>query len=240
MSELVVGRVPVLEALRAGKRVPVRLHVFKGVRDLDAILEAAGKLEVRRHDTRDQLDRLSGGVLNQGLVLETGPLPVLTLEEWLERRGDNPLAVVLDEIEDPQNAGAIVRTAAGFGASAVVFGKDRAAPLSPAMVKASAGGVEYVDLVRVTNIARSLTALREAGICSTGLAGEANDSIWDCDFSGPTAIVVGNEGRGLRRLVRESCDRLASIPMHGDISSFNASASAAIALAECARQRYSS
>lgn len=240
MSEIVVGRIPVLESLRAGKRVPIRLHLYKGLRDVESILEAAAGLEVRRHDSRRELDRLSGGVLNQGVVLETGPLPVLTLDHWLERAPHNPLVVVLDEIEDPQNAGAIVRTAAGFGASAVVFGRDRAAPLSPAMVKASAGGVEYIDLVRVPNIARAIGSLKENGIQTTGLAGEATASIWEINFTGPSALVIGSEGRGLRRLVRDSCDRLAAIPMSGYISSFNASVSAAIAIAECARQRHSS
>lgn len=240
MSDFVVGRIPVLESLRAGKRVPIRLHVYKGARDIDAIVNAAAGVDIRRHDSRRELDRLSGGVLNQGVVLETGPLPVLSLDQWLERAGNNPLVVVLDEIEDPQNAGAVVRTAAGFAASAVIFGKDRAAPLSPAMVKASAGGVEYVDLVRVTNIARALKTLNDAGIQTTGLAGEAKASVWETDFTGPSAIVIGSEGRGLRRLVRESCDRLVSIPMQGSITSFNASVSAAIAIAECARQRQSS
>lgn len=240
LSDIVVGRQPVLESLRAGKRVAKRLHLYSGAKDLEALVEAAGRIEIVRHNSRRELDRLSQGVLNQGVVLETGPLPVLSLDEWLERAGDNPLAVVLDEIEDPQNAGAIVRTAAGFAASAVIFGKDRAAPLSPAMVKASAGGVEYVDLVRVTNIARAIGVLRDAGIRTTGLAGEADASIWSTDLSGPSAIVIGSEGRGLRRLVRDSCDQLASIPMGGSITSFNASVSAAIAIAECARQRQSS
>lgn len=239
MSDIVVGRIPVLESLRAGKRLPKRLHTLRGAKDIDEIVAAAAGIEIRQTD-RSELDRLSGGVLNQGVVLETGPLPVLTLEDWLSRLGENPLAVVLDEIEDPQNAGAIVRTAAGFGADGVLFAKDRAAPLSPAMVKASAGGVEYVDLVRVTNIARTIEAMKEAGLWMTGLAGEAEDSIWECDLRGPAGIVIGSEGRGLRRLVRESCDQLASIPMGGRITSFNASVSAAIALAECARQRHSS
>lgn len=227
-----------LEALRARKRPPLRLHILRGAKDVEDILHAAAGLEIR-HATRDELDRLSGGVLNQGVILEAGPLPILTLDEWLERLGENPLVVVLDEIEDPQNAGAIVRTAAGFGADGVLFAKDRAAPVSPAMVKASAGGVEFVDLVRVTNIARSLSALKEAGIWVTGLAGEAEKTVWDCDLAGAAAIVIGSEGRGLRRLVRESCDQLASIPMRGRISSFNASVSAAIVLAECVRQRQS-
>ncbi len=239
MSEIVAGRIPALEALRAGKRAPIRLHVLKGARGIEPILEAAGDLEIR-HASRGELDRLSGGVLNQGVVLEAEALPILRLDEWLETTNKNVLAVVLDEIEDPQNAGAIVRTAAGFGARGVVFGKDRAAPVSPAMVKASAGGVEFIDLIRVTNIARCIAELKESDVRVTGLAGEAGASIWDCNFLGPTAIVIGSEGRGLRRLVRESCDQLASIPMRGSLSSFNASVSAAITLAECARQRQSS
>ena len=113
---------PVLESLRAGKRVPIRLHLYRGAKDIDAIVAAAGPLEVRRHDSRRELDKLSAGVLNQGVVLETGPLPVLSLEGWLDRASENPLVVLLDEVEDPQNAGAIIRTAAGFGASEGPFG----------------------------------------------------------------------------------------------------------------------
>jgi len=140
-------------------------------------------------------------------------------------------------VQDPHNLGAVVRSAAACGAAGVLFAKDRSAPLSPAAVKAAAGAMEYVDLVQATNLARALGVLKKAGFWVAGLEAEGAKVLWDADLGGRMALVVGSEGKGIRRLVREQCDLLVRIPLTGPITSLNASVSAGIALAECVRQR---
>jgi len=235
--EKVVGRIPVLESLRAGRRAPRRLFVLRGAAGLEDI-RAAAAIPVEEV-TREDLDRLAPGLVHQGVVLEVDPLRVFELRDWLEKK---PLAagdflIVLDGIEDPHNFGAIIRTAAACGAAGVLFGKDRAAPLSPAVFKAAAGGIEYVDLIQVTNLARSLRQLKDAGFWVAALEANAEQILWDADLRGRMALVIGGEGRGIRRLVRENCDLEVRIPISGPITSLNASVSAAIAMAECVRQR---
>ena len=165
-------------------------------------------------------------------------MPVLKVEEWA--KGDfaeDAVVVVLDGIEDPQNLGAIVRSAVACGAAGIVLGKDRAAPLSAAAVKSAAGAMEYIDLVRATNLVRALDRLKEAGFWVAGLDGAAKQTLWQADLGGRVALVIGGEGRGLRRLVRARCDFHVRIPTTGAVKTLNASVSAAIALAECLRRR---
>jgi len=236
--ECVTGRIPVLECLRAKRRRAHRLHLLKSGKGLETVLGAVGKVPVR-HATREELDRLAGGGTHQGVVLEADPLPVLSVEGWLKRlpSGGAPFVVLLDEVQDPHNLGAVVRSAAACGAAGVLFAKDRSAPLSPAAVKAAAGAMEYVDLVQATNLARALGVLKKAGFWVAGLEAEGAKVLWDADLGGRMALVVGSEGKGIRRLVREQCDLLVRIPLTGPITSLNASVSAGIALAECVRQR---
>jgi len=227
----------VLEALRAKRRRARRLYLQRGSKGLDESRRAAGTLPCEEAGRTD-LDRLSGGVLHQGVVLEADPLPVLSPEAWLDRNpGPDAMVVMLDEIEDPQNFGAIVRTAAACGAAAVVFGKHRSAPLSPAAVKSAAGAMEYIDLVQATNLVRALGQLKDAGFWAAGLDGHGPTALWDAKLTGRIVLIVGSEGRGLRRLTRDHCDLLVRIPVAGPITTLNASVSAAIALAECCRQR---
>lgn len=234
--QLVAGRIPVREALRAQKRRPHRIFLQQDLRGLDEIESLAAGIELERVPRHD-LDRLSHGVTHQGVVLEADPLPLLDVATWCRGLPENPVAMLLDSIEDPQNFGGIVRSAAAFGAAGVVFPKDRSAPVSTAMLKAGAGAAEYVDLVRATNLVQTMKKLQKLGFWITGLAGDAEQTLWDTGLTGSVALVIGNEGRGMRPLVREHCDHIASIPLHGPISSLNASVSAAIALSECARQR---
>lgn len=235
--ELVIGRIPVLACLEAGKRKPRQLLLQKGSRNLGEIRRAAAGIPVVESTRRD-LDRLTDGAVHQGVVLEADPLPLQQLEDWLDRSmPPNAIVVVLDGIEDPHNFGAIIRSAAVFGAAAVVYRRDRAAPLSPIAVKSAAGGVEYVDLIEVTNIARALQALKSKEFWVAGLCESADQTIWEADLKGRLAVVVGGEGKGLQRLVREHCDFLLQIPTTGTIGTLNASVSTAILLAECARQR---
>ena len=239
MRDCVVGRIPVLECLRAGKRPARRLYLLRNARDLDDIRDAAAGIPTEECD-RNRLDQLSGGVVHQGVVLEADPLPLNDSGAWA--RGAFPeqaVVVILDGIEDPHNFGAIVRSAAACGACAVVFGKDRSAPLSAAALKSAAGAMEYIDLVQATNISRAIDDLKKAGFWIAGLDADADKTIWQADLKGRIALVVGSEGKGIRRLVREHCDFHLRIPLTGPITSLNASVSAAIAIAECVRQRAS-
>lgn len=237
MRDRVVGRIPVLECLRAGKRPARRLFLLRSASEVDEIRRAARGVSIEECD-RNRLDQLSGGVVHQGVVLEADPLPLLNSGSWA--RGAFPeqaVVVVLDGVEDPHNFGAIVRSAAACGACAVVFGKDRSAPLSAAAMKSAAGAMEYIDLVQATNLSRAIDDLKKAGFWVAGLDAEGEKTIWEADLKGRIALVVGGEGKGIRRLVSEHCDFHVRIPIAGPITSLNASVSAAIAIAECLRQR---
>ena len=238
-SELVVGRVPVTEALRAGKRPARKLFLLAGGKGLDEIRHAASGVPLEHCNRRD-LDKKSQGTTHQGVVLEAGPLPVFDADQWSQGEfSDGSTILVLDGIEDPHNFGAIVRSAAACGADAVVFAKDRSAPISPASVKSAAGGMEYVDLVRATNLVRAVDGLKESGFWIVALDAAGEKTLWEIDLGGRVALVVGSEGKGIRRLLREHCDMGLRIPITGPITSLNASVSAAVALMECCRRRES-
>lgn len=234
----IVGRIPVLECLRAGRRRPQRLYVLRDARGLDDLLAEAGAVPVEMR-SRAELDQLVPDTPHQGVVLEAEPPRLWEASDWLRGEiGPEALAVALDEVEDPHNFGAIVRSAAACGASAVVFGKRRSAPLSAAAYKAAAGAMEWIDLIQVANLRQTLDLFRGSGFWAAALDAEAPDLLWDADLSGRIVLVVGNEGRGVRRLVSESCDFRLRIPLTGPITSLNASVSAAIAIAEWARKRH--
>ncbi|MBI2422476.1 MAG: 23S rRNA (guanosine(2251)-2'-O)-methyltransferase RlmB [Candidatus Hydrogenedentes bacterium] len=234
---LVFGRNPVLACLRAKKRPVHQLFLLDSGKGLQDILDAAAGRPVKLVDRRT-LDNMCGGANHQGAILEAGPLPKLSLEAWLD--GQSPeggLVVLLDSIEDPQNLGAIARSAAACGVQALVHPRDRSATFTPAAAKVAAGALEYLHVLEVTNLVRAIGALKDAGYWIAGLAAEGDRMLWQADFTLPTGLVVGNEGKGMRRLVRDKCDTLVRIPISGPITSLNASVSAAIALYECARQR---
>ena len=236
-TQVLYGRIAVLECLRAGARKGRRLYLLSGAKGIDDLLAAAGDLPVETVSRRD-LDRMTEGGVHQGVALQADAPTVLSLKAWLAKGlPDNAVAVILDGVEDPHNFGAIVRSAAACGAQGVIFAKDRAAPISPVAVKSAAGGIEHVDLVRVTNLARSIDELKEAGFWVAALEADADQPLWKADLAGRVGLVIGSEGRGIRRLVSEHCDFHLCIPLPGPITSLNASTSAAIALAECLRQR---
>jgi len=236
-GEIVTGRIPVLEALRARRRTARKLYLLNTGKGLDELREA-GKNVPTVEASRDELDRISGESMHQGVVLQASPLPLIDLSVWIERSlSPDAFCVVLDEVEDPHNFGAIVRSASALGAAGVIFGKDRAAPLSPSALKSAAGAMEHIPLIQVTNISRALEELKKANFWCAALDADAEKDLWHADLKGRMALVIGNEGDGLRRLVRETCDYTLRIPIGGPISSLNASVSAALALAECARQR---
>ncbi len=235
----IYGINPVLEAVRAGRATAVRVSSRADARIADVVrwAEARG-VSVRRVSSLE-LDRETAGANHQGVVADARGNAALTLDDFVKGSGvdQSPLMVVLDGIEDPHNFGAILRTVDAAGAHGVVRQVRHAAPVGGAAAKASAGAVAHVRMADVVNIARALEVLKSAGIWTVGLAGDAPTRYDQIDYTLPTALVVGAEGAGLRRLVRERCDWLVSIPMHGQVQSLNVSVATGIVLFEAVRQR---
>ena len=235
---VVYGINPVLEALRAGRVTTLRVGERGGerMRELLALAQERG-VRVQRVGP-DLLDRLARGGVHQGVVADVEETATdYSIEELVRGAAGTPLIVVLDGIEDPHNLGAILRTADAAGADGVVMQTRRAAALGGAAAKASAGAVAHVKIAHVVNIARAIDELKEAGVWTVGLAGESATTYDTVDLRVPSAIVLGAEGAGLRRLVRERCDFLVSIPMRGHVDSLNVSVAAGVALFEAVRQR---
>ena len=235
---LIWGINPVVEALRA-KRV-TRLRVSsRNDRRVDEALALARAQGVAIEKVDPQaLERASKGGVHQGIVAELEALHDYSVEELVAAAAPQaPLLVVLDGVEDPHNLGAILRTVDAAGAHGVVRQARHAAAIDGIAAKASAGAVSYVKIATVVNIARALEELKDANVWTVGLAGEASEPYDAVDFTLPTALVVGAEGEGLRRLTRDRCDRLVHIPMLGEVSSLNVSVATGIALFEAARQR---
>lgn len=206
--------------------------------ELMRIAHAAG-VRTEWKDARE-LERLAGNEHHQGVVLQIraqGPLGEGALDELLDRHEGPPLLLILDGVQDPHNLGACLRTADAAGVAAVVVPRDRAAGLSPTVRKVASGAAESVPLIQVTNLARTLKWLRERGIWIIGTDDEAAKSAYQVDLKGPLAIVLGAEGTGIRRLTRENCDDLVSLPMLGVVESLNVSVAAGVLLYEAVRQR---
>lgn len=234
---VIFGINAVSEALKA-RRISRLIHVRGGGPRVDALVSRAHELRIAV-DTVDRLalDKLARGSVHQGVAADLEPLPTYTIEELVQESPGPALLVVLDGVEDPQNVGAILRSADAAGVTGVIRQARHAAPLHGATAKASAGAVSHVRIATVVNIARAIEELKELGVWSVGLDASAPEAHYAVDYTLPTAFVVGAEGEGLRRLVRERCDRLVSIPMLGQVSSLNVSVSTGIALFEAVRQR---
>ena len=234
---IIYGINPVLEALRAGRVRELRVgeRADDRLKQLLALADAGG-VPVRRVPS-DTLDRESRRGVHQGVVAAIEEADDYSIEEIVSGASAAPLVVVLDGIEDPHNLGAILRTADAAGVDGVVIQSRRAASRGGVAAKASAGALAHVKIAEVVNIARAVDELKEAGVWTVGLAAEAPDSYNAIDLTLPTALVLGAEGAGLRRLVRERCDRLASIPMRGYVGSLNVSVAAGVVLFEAVRQR---
>jgi 23S rRNA (guanosine2251-2'-O)-methyltransferase len=186
---------------------------------------------------KKRLDKLYGGPGHQGVVAEVGKLAFLELADIIDSvTGPRALVLVLDGVEDPMNLGALIRSAEAAGVNGMVLPRERAAPLTSTALKAAAGAAEYVPVARVTNLVRALKELKEAGFFVIGAAADADISLYDQDLNLRLALVIGGEGRGLRRLVRETCDVVVSIPLAGRIESLNASVAGAVAMFEYVRQ----
>ena len=239
---MIEGRNAVIEALRAGGTID-KIYLAKGDTDktlghIASTARAAGVVVVEAD--RRKLDAMSRTHAHQGVIALAAVREYATVESILQSaadRGEPPLLVVCDEISDPHNLGAIIRTAECAGAHGVIIPKRRSAGLTAVVGKTSAGAVAYLPVARVPNIAALLKDLKKQGVWVFGTAAEGTTSLYQADLKGPAAIVIGSEGDGMTRLVRENCDFLVSIPMKGRISSLNASAAAAILLYEAVRQR---
>ncbi len=242
MSRFICGLQPVREAIRARGGELEKVLVERGSGDdaqFDALARFAGDHGVTvERVARVELDRLSRGARHQGAVAFAPELRLVSINDV--GTGPDALVVALDELQDPQNFGAIVRSCVALGASAVVWPENRSAPLSAAMFRASAGAVEHAILCRVPSLNEALATLKAGGLTVVGLDMNGKDTIAAVPLTGGVVLVVGAEGKGLRKPVKQACDHLARLPMHATIASLNASVAAGIALYEVARQRASS
>jgi 23S rRNA (guanosine2251-2'-O)-methyltransferase len=244
MLETLYGRNGVCESLRAGRRKPYKLLLAEGVRETEVIsqiISLAKQAGVRNVQVRRQdLDQL-GDVHHQGVALETSDYPYSSLDEIVasaRSRGEAPLILLLDLLKDPQNVGSLLRTAEAAGAHGVVIQRRRAAGITPAVVQSSAGAVEHLLVAQVTNLVDAIGRLKGYDVWVAGLEATRDAQFYtEADLTGALALVVGSEGEGLRRLVRERCDFLVQLPMHGQVTSLNASVAGSIVLYEVLRQR---
>jgi 23S rRNA (guanosine2251-2'-O)-methyltransferase len=242
--ETLYGRNGVCESLRAGRRKPYKLLLAEGVRETDIITQIVSlakqagvrTVQVRRQD----LDQL-GDVHHQGVALETSDYPYSSLDAIIalaRSRSEAPLILLLDLLQDPQNVGSLLRTAEAAGVHGVVIQRRRAVGITPAAVHASAGAVEHLLVAQVTNLVDAIGRLKGYDVWVAGLEAARDAQLYTkADLTGALALVVGSEGEGLRRLVRERCDFLLQLPMHGQVTSLNASVAGSVVLYEVLRQR---
>ena len=241
MSEQIEGRNAVLEAFRSGKCVD-KLFILDGCQDgpVRTIAREARKTDtIINYVSKERLDQLSETHAHQGVIAQVAAYDYSTVDEILaraEEKGEAPFLIILDNVEDPHNLGAIIRTANLAGAHGVIIPKRRAVGLTSTVAKTSAGAINYTPVAKVTNIVRTIEELKEKGIWFV-CAYMGGETMYDLDLTGPMGLVIGNEGEGVSRLVREACDFTASIPMKGDIDSLNASVAAGVLAYEIVRQR---
>lgn len=241
MSEWIEGRNAVLEALRSGRSVD-KLFILDGCQDgpVRTILREAKKKDtIITFVQKERLDQLSETGAHQGVIAQTAVYEYASVEEILakaEEKGEDPFLILLDGIEDPHNLGAILRTANLAGAHGIIIPKRRAVGLTATVAKTSAGALNYTPVAKVTNLAKTIQELKEKGIWFV-CADMGGEVMYRTNLTGPIGLVIGNEGEGVSRLVKESCDFTASIPMKGDIDSLNASVAAGVLAFEIVRQR---
>ena len=245
MREILYGRQPVRETVRAGRRQIFKLLLAKGLKTsglVGKILRLAEEtsIPVQRVDRRD-LERVGGEVNHQGLAAEVSGYPyvdLVALLETVQHSSEPPFLLLLDHVQDPQNLGSLLRTAEAAGLHGVVIPERRAAGVTPAAVRASAGAAEHVRVAQVTNLVHAMEWLKSKEVWLAGLEAVPGAQLHtQADLRGPLGLVVGSEGQGLARLVRETCDYLIRLPMHGQVASLNAGVAGAIALYEALRQR---
>lgn len=239
----VVGRNPVLELLRGKKEID-KIYILKGDNQgsIKKIIGMARDKNIHIQEVdKARMDILAQGHVHQGVAALVSEFKYSTIDEILDRAkslNEEPFILILDEIEDPHNLGAIIRTAEGAGAHGIIIPKRRSARVNQTVYKASAGAVEHILVADVVNIANTLELLKERGLWIYGADVDGKQYHFDTDLKGAIGLVIGNEGKGMTRIVKEKCDVLVKIPMYGKVSSLNASASAAILIYEIIRQNH--
>lgn len=240
-SDLIIGRNPVMEALKAGREIDT-LYVAKGERtgSVGKIVSMCRDANIIVKDTdMKKLDFMCGNQNHQGVIARVAAHAYSTVDDIFARaesKGEKPFIIICDEIEDPHNFGAIIRTAECAGAHGIIIPKRRNATLNFTVAKTSAGALEYMPVARVSNLATTIDELKERGVWVYGT--DMNGEVWcQTDLKGAIALVVGSEGNGMGRLIREKCDFVLSLPMKGEINSLNASVAAGIVMYEASRQR---
>ena len=241
-EDLIEGRNAVSEAIKAGRTID-KIYVARGDTDRTLgriVAKAREKGIVVTECDRRKLDAMSGGAAHQGIIAQAAMREYCSLDDILDyaaERGEPPFVVVCDEIADPHNLGAILRTAECAGVHGVVIPKRRSAGLTAVVDKTSAGAAEHMRVARLPNVTAALQELKDRGLWVYGTDARADASLWDTDLTGPICLVIGSEGFGMSRLVRENCDATVGIPLHGQVTSLNASAAAAVLMYEVLRQR---
>jgi 23S rRNA (guanosine2251-2'-O)-methyltransferase len=236
---VVYGVHPVLETIKAGKRRIERVYVSRSPsveRHLSPLLESTD-IPITRISPNDMLS-IAGSPHHQGLAARVGPFPYVDLEDVASENvpGSGPI-IILDEIQDPANLGSILRSAECLGAKAVILSKDRSCSITPVAEKAAAGASAHIPVARVVNLVRAIEKLKDSGFWAYAADAKAEATCYSVDLTGKVALVLGSEGKGIRRLVLEKCDAVLSIPMNGKVGSLNVAQTAAILLAEALRQR---
>ena len=243
METNIEGRNAVIEAFRSGKEID-RVYILDGCQDgpvMTVKREAAKRGTMVKYVTRERLDQLSETGKHQGVIAVAAAWRYSEIEDMLsmaERKGEAPFLFLLDNIEDPHNLGAIIRTANLAGAHGVIIPKNRAVGLTATVARTSAGALSYTPVARVTNLAKTIEVLKEKGLWFV-CADMGGSRMYDLDLKGPIGLVIGSEGQGVGRLIKEKCDMTAAIPMKGDIDSLNASVAAGVLAYEIVRQRLS-
>lgn len=241
-QEMIIGKNPVIEALKSGRSVNKVLVSEQLNKNIQNTLQSAGKSAnaVLQKVPRQKLDQLSKGN-HQGVIAYVAAYDYATIDDLFHRakeRNEAPFFIVLDELEDPHNLGSILRTADATGVHGVIIPKRRSVGLTSTVAKTAAGALEHVPVVRVTNIANTLDMLKEEGVWIAGTAGDGTEDYRNLDGTMPIAIVIGNEGKGISRLVKKKCDWTVRLPMKGHNSSLNASVACSLLLYEVYRSRY--
>lgn len=237
-----MGRNPVLEALRAGRPIN-KISVSKGanIASFQEMMALAKERNIIvQYVDKKQLDYMADGEIHQGIIAQAAPKEYVEWEDVLEAvqaKGETPFFLLLDGVEDPHNLGAILRTADAAGVHCVIIPKHRAVPLTSGVAKASAGAIEYVSVARVTNLSQTIEDLKKKGFWIAGTDHEAEQKFYDADLQGSLGVVMGSEGKGLGKLVKEKCDFLIGIPMKGEVNSLNVSVAASLIMYEVVRQR---
>ncbi|WP_459842499.1 23S rRNA (guanosine(2251)-2'-O)-methyltransferase RlmB [Fusibacter bizertensis] len=241
MEDIIYGRNPILEAMNAGHEIN-KLLVLEGSKDknLQKVINVARQNKILiQFAERKLMDKISEGENHQGVIAYVSPYHYYELEELLQfakDKNEDPMLIICDEITDPHNLGSIIRTANAVGAHGVIIPKRRSAAINQTVVKTSCGAVEYVPIARVTNITQTIKQLQTLGVWIAGTDMDA-PLYYDANLTGSIAIVIGNEGDGIGRLVKESCDMMISLPMRGEVSSLNAAVAGSIVMYEVVRQR---